>query len=405
MVTSVEPDAAAAMRSPIDADPQFPDIDPRYEILCSRGAGGQGVVYKARHVALNQHRALKLLDTSVASDPSFLDRFRIEGQVMAKFRHPHIVPVHDLVLRDGHPYCLVLDYIDGPNLGEYLRVNGPLAVADAVEVARQLAGALAHAHRRRVLHRDVKPRNILIRSDRPWHVLLTDFGIAKVQDGEELTRPSTCVGTLRYSAPEQLGYAPTIDQRADIFALGLVLFEMVEGRRFFDHPDDSDILAWVFGTRTTPISFARSMPADLRSLITSMLSRDPLQRPQGMQAVLVALTGCLSSLGSTPDGPAPLETQEQVADATDEQLEEEIDRLVRERERRRPPRSHGQAAAAPVHGEDTALLPTPRTATRWRPTTRMVLVAAAIVFASSFAASRLVSSGRVAAGAPHALTL
>ena len=395
------------MRSPIDATSQFPDIDPRYEILCSRDAGGQGVVYKARHTALNQHRALKVLDTSIAGDPSFLDRFRTEGQVMAKFRHPHIVPVHDLILRDGHPYCLVLDYIDGPNLGEYLRMHGPLPVADAVEVARQLAGALAHAHRRRVLHRDVKPRNILIRSDQPWHILLTDFGIAKLQDAEDLARPSTCVGTLRYSAPEQLGYAPTIDQRADIFALGLVLFEMIEGRRFFNHRDDAGILAWVFGTHTTPISFARSIPGDLRSLIASMLSRDPEQRPQNMKAVLAALTGCLPSLGSTSDGPAPLKTQEQVADATDEQLEEEIDRLVRERERRRPPQAHGHAGAADVRDEATAPLPapTPRPTTRWQPTARMFLVAVAIVFASSFAASRLASCSRVAASTPHTSTL
>ena len=305
---------------------QLPDIDPRYQLLCARDAGGQGVVYKARHVALNQCRALKLLDVSVASDPSFLDRFRTDGQVMARFQHPHTVPVHDLIVRDGHPYCLVLDYIDGSNLGEYLQAHGPLPVADAVEVARQLASALAHAHRRRVLHRDVKPRNILIRSDRPWHVLLTDFGIGKVQDAEDL-------GTLRYSAPEQLRSAPTIDQRADIFALGLVLFEMIEGRRFFDHRDESGIFAWVSGNHTTPIAFTRPIPANLHSLITSMLSRNPLHRPQSMEAVLAALSECCAAL----EGAAPLQTPAQVADATDEQLEEEIDRLVRERERRRPP--------------------------------------------------------------------
>lgn len=327
----------------------MPVIDDKYEIQGKLGTGGQGNVYKAWHRHLNEYYAVKLIADEVADVPELSARFRGEAQTMARFRHENIVRVHDLVIRDGRPYCLVLDLVDGPNLSEHLKSRGPLSLVDALEVARQLASALEHAHGFRVWHRDVKPRNVLIESTQPWRVLLTDFGIAKIESADERTRSGHVVGTMRYAAPEQLGYVrergerPVIDQRTDVFGLGLVLFEMIEGRQFFEAMDLGDVVGWAWDPNPAPIVLTRDAHPCVQQLIARALARDPAERWPSMAAMLHEISRCQREVGRPAD-------QAPVADDSDElsddRLDAEIRRLERERLRRQAQHARAQLEAA-----------------------------------------------------------
>ena len=174
-------------------------------------------------------------------------RFRREGRALARLHHPHIVQVFDLG-RDADQYYLEMEYVDGPNLAQYLKTHGRPPLLDALEIARQVASALTYAHgqpyvdasgNRQVgmVHRDIKPSNILLREAPPLYALLADFGLVKLGDTLEHTTIGTMLGTYKYSAPEQLGLKRgrervPVDFRADVFAFGLVLYELLEGRQF-----------------------------------------------------------------------------------------------------------------------------------------------------------------------------
>jgi tRNA A-37 threonylcarbamoyl transferase component Bud32 len=337
-------------------------IDDKYEIVAKLGTGGQGRVYKARHAHLGAYYALKLIAEEIGDAPERVTRFRSEAQTMAKFRHENIVRVHNLITRDGRPYCLVLDFVDGPNLGEYLKQHGPLAPQDALEIARELASALEHAHGFRVWHRDVKPRNVLIESVQPWRVLLTDFGIAKIEDSVDRTQPGHLVGTTRYCAPEQLGYTrrrgddrspPAVDQRTDVFGLGLLLYEMLEGEQFFHGMDLADIVGWVYDADPQPVTLRRAGHPELERLVVRALSRDPAERHPTMTAMLHEIGRCQRLVGrpayraaSTPDDSDEL---------SDDKLDEEIQRLERERLRRQAQHARALLEAARGRAQDAGV--------------------------------------------------
>ena len=340
-------------------------IDEKYEVLSKLGVGGQGTVYKARHSLLGDYRALKLIADELADNPEFVDRFRAEAQTMARFKHEHIVRVHDLINRSGRPYCLVLDFVDGPNLTEYLQQHGALAPRDALEVGRQLASALEHAHAFRVWHRDVKPRNVLIASDRPWRVLLTDFGIAKDQEAGDRTKTGHALFTTRYSAPEQLGWKRrrgrertkvVVDQRTDIFGFGLVMFEMIEGRQFFAEMELADVMAWVLNRDADPIPLGATVPPAVARLVERALSRDPDERQPSMTEVLREIESAQRLVGLPRDDrydrddvtvviPHRVDPEES-SDVSDDQLDLQIQRLERERLRREAQRARDRAEAA-----------------------------------------------------------
>jgi serine/threonine protein kinase len=200
----------------------FPDLE-IFEIL---GQGGMGVVYKARQPRLDRMVALKILPPHLAVQPGFAGRFTREARALAKLSHPHIVGVHDFGESGGF-YFLLMEYVDGVNLRAAIRAG--IKPEQALLLVPHICGALQFAHDRGVLHRDIKPENILL--DRSGIPKLADFGIAKLA-GEEatgLTQSGAALGTAAYMAPEQVEKPATVDHRADIYSLGVVLYEMLTG--------------------------------------------------------------------------------------------------------------------------------------------------------------------------------
>ena len=273
-------------------------IGGKYEVLAPLGSGGMGDVFKVRHVELDTIRALKVLPHGpTAKHPELVTRFRREAKKMATFRHEHIVHVYDFG-RDGDLFYLVLDFIDGTTLGERLRAEGPLDVPTALRISCQMADALVYAHGVGVTHRDVKPSNILIERHPPRRALLIDFGIAKVVDDGDHTRADVLLGTPRYSAPEQLGYRRggqriEVDQRADVYALGLVLYEMLEGDALLADLTPAEIMMRVaIDPEPLRAAFTVPVPDAIRAIIDRAITRDPDDRYQSMQDMLDSLLAC-----------------------------------------------------------------------------------------------------------------
>jgi predicted Ser/Thr protein kinase len=202
---------------------------PGYAIVAELGRGGMGVVYQAHHAKLDRLVAVKVLPAEVGREPAFAERFAREARALARLNHPHIVAVYDFGQAAGQSY-FVMEYVEGANLRQRLRA-GRLAPPEAVRLAAQVCDALAYAHEEGVVHRDIKPENILL--DRKGRVKIADFGLAKLlarRTGEyTLTGTHQVMGTLHYMAPEQIENPQAIDHRADVYALGVVLYEMLTG--------------------------------------------------------------------------------------------------------------------------------------------------------------------------------
>lgn len=201
------------------------------------GRGGMGTVYRATHLALDHVVALKVISADLAADDAFRERFRSESRIAVSLRHPNVVPIHHAGEEDGLPF-VTMDLIDGPDLRRMLIAGGPLPPERAVPIVAQVAAALDVAHSRGLVHRDIKPGNILVeqRANGEEHVYLTDFGLAKRFDqpteASALTGTGAFVGTLDYVAPEQIR-GERIDARTDVYALGCVLYEALSGRAPF----------------------------------------------------------------------------------------------------------------------------------------------------------------------------
>src|SRR5262245_21718077 len=277
----------------------------KYEVLGRLGQGGQASVYKVRHLGLGEIRALKLLPGGGTDASDSVARFRREGRALARLRHPHIVQVFDLG-RDGDHYFLEMEYVDGPNLAQHLKMHGRLPLHEALEIARQMASALTYAHAQPyedgsgnrqsgLVHRDVKPSNVLLREAPPLHAMLADFGLVKLEDTLGHTAIGMMLGTYRYSAPEQLGLkrervSVPLDVRADVFALGLVLYELLEGRQFHAGRQPDEILALVvYDPAPLEPAFTAPVPPAARDLVARMIRRWPEERPASMAEVLRAL--------------------------------------------------------------------------------------------------------------------
>jgi len=203
----------------------------RYELIEKIGEGGMAVVYKAKCRLLNRFVAIKILKPEFVKDAKFIESFRRESQAAASLSHPNIVNVYD-VGKEGNIYFIVMEMIEGEVLSDIIAREGPLSESRAVSIARQIASALSLAHRNHIIHRDVKPHNILITTD--GTAKITDFGIAKaVNSATIVNNTSTIMGSVHYFSPEQArgGY---VDEKSDIYSLGIVLFEMLTGKVPFD---------------------------------------------------------------------------------------------------------------------------------------------------------------------------
>jgi len=196
-----------------------------YEILEKLGEGGMGVVYKARDTKLNRDVALKFLPAGLTSDEESRKRFVREAQAAAALEHPNICPVHEIGEADGHTF-IVMPCIGGASLADRIK-DGPLNIDEALNIVIQICRGLARAHDNGIVHRDVKPGNILI--DEHGLVKIVDFGLAKLGSLTKMTVVGTTMGTVSYMSPEQ-ARGDEVDHRSDIWALGVVLYEMVTGR-------------------------------------------------------------------------------------------------------------------------------------------------------------------------------
>src|SRR5919206_1021353 len=200
-------------------------LNGRYRLDAQIGAGGMSTVYRAFDLTLERVVAVKLMHREIASDSDQLERFRREARSVAQFSHPHIVGVIDAGEDDGRPY-IVFEYVEGETLKERIRRMGRLPVAEAVAYAVEIARALGYAHQRHIVHRDVKPQNVLI--DAEGSAKVTDFGIARSLEEEGLTADGRVLGTTDYVSPEQALGRPVTGQ-SDLYSLGIVLYEMLTG--------------------------------------------------------------------------------------------------------------------------------------------------------------------------------
>ncbi len=268
-----------------------------YEIISSIGAGGMGEVYRARDTRLDRIVAIKVLPTHLSSNPQSRERFDREAKAISSLSHPHICPLYDVGHQDGVDF-LVMEYLEGETLANRLR-QGPLPPEQVLQYAIQITDALDTAHRHGVIHRDLKPGNIMLTK---VGAKLLDFGLAKVQAAEAaagmtqmptettpLTAEGTIVGTMQYMAPEQLE-GHEADTRTDIFALGAVLYEMATGRRAFEGKSRASLIAAILERDPPPISTLQTMaPPALDHVVRTCLAKDPDARWQTAHDVLVEL--------------------------------------------------------------------------------------------------------------------
>src|SRR5271155_139086 len=248
----------------------------RYELSHLVARGGMAEVYRARVQLLARPVALKVLFPELSVDRSFVERFRREAQAAANLSHPNIVPVFDWG-EDNGTYFIVMEFVDGRALSSILRTAGPLHPDRAAEIAADVAGALAYAHRHGVVHRDVKPGNVLITEE--GTIKVTDFGIARAVNTEEsLTQTGAVMGTATYFSPEQ-AEGMGVDSRSDIYSLGVVIFEMVTGRPPF--LGDTPVAVAAKHVREhppAPREINPGVPPDLEAIILKAMAKDPAHR-------------------------------------------------------------------------------------------------------------------------------
>lgn len=259
-----------------------------YEIVKVLGYGGMGTVFKAIDQNLEKEVALKLMDPRLSNDKEFINRFRTEGKSQALLQHPNIVAVHTMRGTDLGMF-LIMEYVEGETLARKIQSGGSIPWKEALPIFKQLISAIEHAHSKGVIHRDIKPNNVIL--DVTGRVKITDFGLARVQHDFGLTKTGYSGGTFVYSAPEQIRDFKKADNRSDIYSIGMTFYEVLAGKLPFD-PTESNLTIQlkILEGKITPLEQMNpSLPQQLVRIVKRAINKDPDKRYQSAGAMLAAL--------------------------------------------------------------------------------------------------------------------
>lgn len=258
-----------------------------YEIREVLGKGGMGTVYRATDLVLSREVALKVINPDLSQNPVLMKRFRNEALAMARLSHPNIVVIHNF-LSEANFHYIVMEYVQGKSLSHIIKGEGALPWNRAFALFSQILTAMDYAHKQGIIHRDIKPSNFIIQSD--GMVKVTDFGIAKLFGGEELTRAGTTLGTSRYMSPEQILVQP-IGVFSDIYSLGITLYEMVTGRVPFSGNSDFEIQRGHLElSPPLPRQVSPHLPPAVETAILKSLEKKPERRFPSVRDFLEALS-------------------------------------------------------------------------------------------------------------------
>jgi serine/threonine protein kinase len=265
----------------------------RYQIMRRLGEGGMGTVYLAEQVSIGRKVALKLLRGSYAMDDEFIERFRREARLAASLNHRNIVTVYDFDQGDDESLFIAMEYLDGEKLSDVIRRDGPLDINRAVRLCLQFAEGLEAAHHAGVIHRDIKPDNIMVVGEEGVETIkLMDFGIARLRDvaaTSRLTRPDVIMGTPAYMAPEQAEGKDT-SERTDIYALGVVLYEMLSGEVPFKANTPAAVLLKQIQESPVPLrKLRRDVPSEIERIVMQALEKKPERRQHAMRDLVQSL--------------------------------------------------------------------------------------------------------------------
>jgi eukaryotic-like serine/threonine-protein kinase len=287
-------------------------IADRYELDQVVGTGGMSSVYRAHDTLLERDVALKILHEHHSEDDDYVERFRREARAAAQLSHPGIVTVIDRGEQDGRQF-IVFEFVDGETLKDLVDRGGPMPVRRALELALEVGRALAFAHQQGLVHRDVKPQNVLLNGD--GRAQVTDFGIARTLDAVGQTETGTVLGTSHYIAPEQ-ARGERVDAQTDVYSFGVVLYELLAGEVPYGGENFLSV-AMKHVNEPVPSLLERrpDCPLRLAALVERCLAKEPSDRPASMDEVVAELQACLQELDSRPDGEATMIQRAPVAAA------------------------------------------------------------------------------------------
>lgn len=308
----------------------------RYEIIEKIGAGGMAYVYKAKCRLLNRNVAVKILRDEFVNDEEFVKKFRRESQAAASLSHPNIVNVYDVGAEevDGERiYYIVMEYINGKTLKDIIREKGKLSLEETLDYSIQIAEALEHAHKNHIVHRDIKPHNIMITED--GRVKVTDFGIARAATASTVTNTSNVIGSVHYFSPEQArgGYT---DEKSDIYSLGIVIYEMITGK--VPYEGDSPIsvaLKHIQEEVLPPRSIDPTIPVSLENIIMKCVKKSQLDRYNNASELLRDLRRVKYSIGNKNiDDTALIESPTQIIPIVNDEGNDDMKRNKKKKEKK-----------------------------------------------------------------------